>query len=205
MSLPRGRVGAALLMTYDRDLTPSDLARLQTQTSGETRRTQVPTVQKFTRTHHMMAQLTARGYSDSEVATMVGRTAQRVGDMRRNDPAFKELVSYYTEMAEEQMVDETIEFTGVVKDIARSAAEEIQDRLSDPVKRDKIPIGELRMLMGDALSRTVLPVKSAEHAIRPPVNITFNVGDKDISQIKPRDEGEIIDLDSEEVKDDNSG
>lgn len=202
LPLPNGRAGAQLLMTQTRALTPGDLLILATtQKSGEKRHNPAPSLQVLRATHHQAARLIARGLTYAQVATEVGRTAQRISDLMR-DPTFKELVTYYETQLEELTTDDSIEFTGIVKDIARLSAEEIQDRLSDDTKRAQIPIGELRQLMGDALTRTVLPPKTAVPVTAAPVKITFNMGNRDLRfhQGNNSDTTDVIEADAETLE-----
>lgn len=199
LPLPAGRQGVQLLMTHERDLTQGDLLLLATQPKKE-RHVPAPTLQVIRATHHRAARLIARGLSYVEVAREVGRTSQRISDLMK-DPTFQELVRYYQTQIEEAEVEEGVEFSGIVKDVARLALEEIQERLDDPTKRAQIPIGELRQLMGDALSRTVLPQKTATPVQTVPVAITFNMGNRDL-RFHQGNDPDIIDVD--EAKDDAS-
>jgi transcriptional regulator with XRE-family HTH domain len=193
--LPNGRTGTMLLMSAKRELTQGDLLLLATQPKAD-RSTPAPSIQVLRATHHQAARLIARGLSYQQVAREVGRTAQRISDLMR-DPTFRELVSYYESQLEELTTEDSIEFSGIVKDIARLSAEEIQVRLDDPVQRSQIPIGELRQLMGDALSRTVLPQKTAQPIQHAPVEITFNMGNRDLRYHNP-DGADIIEAEADE-------
>jgi transcriptional regulator with XRE-family HTH domain len=194
--LPQGRTGTLLLMSATRELTQGDLLLLATQPKGA-RSTPAPSIQVLRATHHQAARLIARGLSYQQVAREVGRTAQRISDLMR-DPTFRELVSYYETQLEELTTEDSVEFSGIVKDIARLSAEEIQVRLDDPVQRSQIPIGELRQLMGDALSRTVLPQKTAQPIQTAPVEITFNMGNRDLRYHNPND-ADIIEAEADEM------
>lgn len=196
LPLPNGRQGTTLLMTTRRELTQGDLLLLATQPKNE-RHSPAPTIQVLRATHHRAARLIARGLSYSEVAREVGRTSQRISDLMR-DPTFCELVTYYEKQIEELEVEEAAEFSGIAKDIARLSAEEIQARLDDPKARAAIPIGELRQLMGDALSRTVLPQKTAQAIQTQPVKITFNMGNRDLRYHQPK-EGDILEADEQDA------
>jgi hypothetical protein len=198
LPLPNGRQGVQLLMTRTRDLTQGDLLLLATQPAPE-RRSPAPTIQVLRATHHQAARLIARGLSYQQVAREVGRTSQRISDLMR-DPTFQELVVYYEKQVEETVLEESIEFGGIVKDVARLALEEIQERLDDPVKRSQIPVGELRQLAGDALSRTVLPQKTAVPVTQAPVKITFNMGNRDL-RFHDAERSDILDIDSNEQAD----
>src|SRR5215475_4085603 len=195
LPLPNGRTGVQLLMTKSRDLTQGDLLLLATQPKKE-RHVPAPTIQTLRATHHQAARLIARGLTYQQVAREVGRTAQRISDLMR-DPTFCELVVYYEKQVEEVVTEESIEFGGIVKDVARLALEEIQERLDDPVKRSQIPVGELRQLAGDALSRTVLPQKTAQPIVTAPVKITFNMGNRDL-RFHNNPDGDIIEAEADE-------
>lgn len=191
----RGRPGAVMMMTTKRELTASDVFKLATEGAGVPR-TAAPVIQKLRAVHHDAARHLASGKTIRETAALCGRTPQRISDLTI-DPAFQELMAYYHGQIDEINVDEAADFQSRLLAIAKDAAEEIQDRLEDDTKRAQIPFGELRQIMGDALSRTVAPQKVAQGNAVVPTHITFNMGTKDIRPEAKEIEAPVIDQKTE--------
>lgn len=181
----RGRPGAVLLMTVERALTSADIERLRM--GQDLPKVSQPMLKKLRSSHHEAARLLTQGHSVSEVALITGYTAQRVTDLHTKDPAFMNLVQWYKNQMDDIAIDAANRMQKKLVDIAELAADEIQDRLEDDDKREKMPISELRQLMGDTLDRSIAPHKTAQVIQQPPVRITFNMGNRDI---RPK-EGEV--------------
>lgn len=162
--------GAALEVT--RELTQGDFDKPRATGAN------VPALQRISHRHKTAARAIAAGIRPLDVANMVGYTPQRISDMINNDPAFQNLVAEYAARIESAAFDETVAFQAKLLVIANETADEIVERLEDDDKRTKIPMSELRNLMGDALSRTVAPPKQTQPATVAPTKIIFNVGDK---------------------------
>lgn len=189
----RGRPGAVMSMTTKRELGVADIFRLATEGAGVPR-TAAPIIQRLRAVHHDAARHLASGKTIRETAALCGRTPQRISDLTV-DPAFQELMAYYHAQIDERATDDAADFQAVLINIAKEAAEEIQDRFDDPVKRAAIPFSELRAVMGDALSRTVAPQKQAAVGQVAPTHITFNMGTRDISPRDPKQvEAPVIDI-----------
>jgi|SRR5579864_3249347 len=183
----RGRPGLTLLMSVKRELTGEDLLRLGME---DTPRVGPPVLQRLRASHHAAARYLANGKTIRETAFLVGRTPQRIGDLTR-DPTFQELMAYYQTQRTEVDIQTQTRIQAELIEIAELSRDEILDRLEDPKKRAEIPTGELRQLMGDALTRTIAPPKVAQTNVAVPTQITFNVGTRDI---RPKDaDPKIID------------
>lgn len=178
----RGRAGKILDFEIERELTHEDLMRLVLE--GKKQRGSVSVLQRLKATHLMAARLIAQGLSATEVALQVGRTPQRIRDLC-SDPTFMNEVAIYQNQIASAGIDETIEMQGVLKDVGRTALEELQDRLDDPKKLALIPESELRHIAAMTLDRTIAPPKTAQPIVSTPTHITFNMGNRDI---RPRDE-----------------
>lgn len=177
----RGRPGTVLLMEVERELTASDIERLALDpTIG---RIGPPTIQRWRDRHHRVAILLASGKTVTETAQLCGLTPQRVGDLERTDPAFRELIENYRGQVTDSMLDEAQEFQGRWRDIGRGALGEIQDRLDDPNTRAKMSIEELRRLAADSSDRTVAPTKTAQPVVTSPTKITFNMGPRKLTPV----------------------
>lgn len=184
----RGRPGAAILMTVERELVASDIFRLamgQGPNGDPAPRKAPPMLQRLKASHHTAARLLAAGLTVKEVAARVGRTPQRIGDMERTDPAFQNLIGYYRAMITETEVEDAREMQGMFRGIGLDALDEIRERLDDPVKRAEIPIGELRQLASTAADRTDAPNKVAQQGIVTPAKITIKLGPRDLRPKEP--------------------
>ncbi len=189
----RGRPGLTLLMSVERELTAVDLVALST---GETYapRQAPPVIQKLRSVHHSVAIALASGKTVQEAAYLVGYTPQRVSDLATKDPTFQHLVSTYRSQLIDNSMSESTRAQIKLLDISDLALEEIRERLENDVKREQMPLGELRQLAAMGLDRTVAPPKTAQPVTIVPTKITFNMGTRDLS---PKLEGTVIDLDEE--------
>src|SRR5215469_2745692 len=173
----RGRPGMTLLMTVRRELTHEDVMRLATQGKAKVA---APMIQRLRASHHRAAREIAQGKDANEVATLVGRTPQRIRDLMK-DPAFTNLVTYYHEQYTETTIDQAQTLQETWIDIAQLATDEIIDRLEDPSTLKTIPVAELRQLATTGSDRTVAPPLQATPVAQPPITVTFNMG---LNQLK---------------------
>lgn len=184
----RGRPGIPIFMQVERDLTPEDLRLLEIGVDDDGNplpKKAPPMLQRLKASHHTAARLLAAGLSVKEVATKVGRTPQRIGDMQRTDPAFQDLIAYYESMIEETDLEEIREMQGMFRGIGLDALDEVRERLDDPKRRAEIPMSELRMLATAAADRTDAPVKVAQPVQTTPQKITIRLGPRDIEPKEP--------------------
>lgn len=168
-------------MSVTRQLTKEDILRLALEPKVKVG---APVLQKLRASHHRAALELARGKDAIEVATIVGRTPQRIRDLLK-DPAFNNLVAYYQDQIIETVVDQAQDVQEAWVDIVQVAQAEILDRLEDPAKLAGIPIGELRQLATAGSDRTVAPPKQATPMINAPEKVTFDIGDKKIIDVTP--------------------
>jgi len=109
-----------------RELQKSDLDLLG---SGETSSV-APPLKKLRQSHHQIAQLLADGVRPVEVSAIVGISQSRISILKA-DPAFSELLAYYSEQKKEVYLS----VHERLKSFALDVLEELQDRLeSDPEK-----------------------------------------------------------------------
>lgn len=188
----RGRPGATLLLSIERDLNRSDLARLAIGRENP-RLSPAPMLKRLRAVHHLMARHLAAGRSVTEVALMVSYTAQRVGDLTR-DPNFQNLMAIYGEQIADSQFSKIEKFKALQEDIADMAGEELVRRLEDPATLKQLSTSELRQLSGDALNRVGLPVQTAQPPQAQPVKITFSMGGRGLRDVTPPKE---IEHDSE--------
>lgn len=187
----RGAVrGLPLILEVERELTAEDIVSLAVEGA---RPVAPPALQQIRAVHHAAARFCAQGLSDVEVALRVGRTPQRIRDLKL-DPAFKNLVSVYAASVEDKAFEDGERLRGKLVDAAEIAIDEITERLESPAQRSRIPVGELRQIATMGLDRTVAPPKTAVPATSVPQNITFNIGTKDL---RPGDDTKLIEQEPE--------
>lgn len=185
----QGRIALPLSLSIERELNQSDLFRLATE---PVERSSPPSLQRLKTIHHIAARLLATGQSCSEVALVVNRTPQRIRDLQ-SDPAFAELVEYYSNQIADSVLDDSARIQKKLLVIVETTADAIIDRISDDEGLAQIGIGELRQLMGSAADRTVAPPKQAQSAIALPQQITFNIGGQTQPNRLPGDIAKLID------------
>ena len=173
-----------------------DLLKLATDENEGRRLAPQPVLKRLRSSHHAAAQYLVAGRTIRETAALVGRTPQSISDLSRNDPAFQELMAYYSDQRTETQISDTQRVQAKLLDIAELATDEISDRLEDPAKLATIPVGELRQIAALGLDRTVAPPKTAVPAQVVPTHITFNMGTRDL---RPKDD-EILTISNDEVK-----
>lgn len=137
--------GAAV--EYLRDLNEADLAALATPARKET--AALP-LRQMRRAHHMLAKLIADGVKHVEAASITGYSPSRISVLVR-DPAFSELVSYYSSQAEVAYLD----VHNRLATLGMSTVEELQERLE--ASPEEFSNKELRELAEFALDRSVTP------------------------------------------------
>lgn len=111
--------------TVVRALTPADIPALLGSSGAETR--EVQPVRKLAHAHHQLAQLLAKGASQSEAALLTGYSPAYVCNLAGHDPAFRELVEAYRGEREALWVDALER----MKVLGLTALDEIQARLAD--------------------------------------------------------------------------
>lgn len=189
----RGRPAVVFMMEIERELTARDIFDLGTGVMDNALKSP-PVIQRLREIHHAAARAVASGKTPTEVAIMVGRTPQRIGDLCR-DPAFKELVAYYNTQIEEVEITDAARARLDYTDINDLARAEIIKRLEAPEKINEIPVDELRRLMTDTGDRTHSPPKTATPTVNIPTRITFNMGVRDI---RPKDNDVPLIIEHEE-------
>jgi hypothetical protein len=143
----RGRKAAPLAIEVLRELNVQDLDLIQNppKVGVETR-----PLARLRHTHHMLARLLAEGRKNEECSLITGYSPSRISILQ-HDPAFKELVAYYSDQTKEVYlnVHERLASVGM------AAVEEIQERLE--VSPKEFANRELMELAEMALDRSVTP------------------------------------------------
>ncbi len=193
LPLTSGRIAVPLLFIVERELNAEDLFRLE---SEPMEKTAPPTLQKLKAVHHTAARLMALGKSAVEIGVACNRTPQRIRDLQ-NDPAFMELVTFYTTMAQDEFLDDAMRINRKLIQAGETAVDELLERVNDEDKLANIPTSELRQIASFALDRSTNPPKSAQPAVLPPQTITFNIGGAAKPQAPSAPKPEVIDLEVE--------
>lgn len=160
-----------LLIETGRELTEDDIHALELAPTNV-----IFPIKHVRAIHHRQAQLVALGRPDNEIAAIVGTSVGRIRDLRTN-PAFADLVSYYTEQQLEVDFETHLRVQGKIVDILELTVNEIGDRLEDEGQIKRIPIGQLRQLAEFAADRTIAPPRATQQgSTTPPTKIELNFG-----------------------------
>lgn len=143
----RGRRAAPLLMEYVRDLGAEDKEGIENppaynRPGGE--------IVRIRQSHHLAARFLAEGKRPGEVSQLTGYSISRLSVLQ-GDPAFLELVEYYSDQVKEAYVDVHTRLAT----LGMSAIDEIQERLEEKpeafTRRELLDIAEM------ALDRSLTP------------------------------------------------
>lgn len=179
----RGRPGLTLMMITERQLTVNDLFEIQL--TDDDNRIASPVLKRLRASHHTAARLIAEGRTAIEVAHIVNRTPQNIRDLARNDPAFRDLVSYYHNQLEDVGMEDSKRIQSKLRLLAEAATDELLERFDDDGKRAAMSTDVVNRVAQMGLDRTDAPPKTAQPIVSTPTRITFNIGTKNI---KPPDE-----------------
>lgn len=93
---------------------------------AEERGTKSPLIRRLSQRHHALARLLATGMPQGEAALCAGYSISRVSILSA-DPSFKELVTFYKEAKDEQVLEMQERISGLSAD----ALEELRERLEE--------------------------------------------------------------------------
>lgn len=129
LSLSRRPKKETLQADILRPLTEEDLVKVSVDVGKPL---PVKTLQELKQSHHMLARVMASGVyrGDAEVATITGFSVQRI-TMLKNDPAFAELLAYYSDMEEEQHTLATANMHTRLAALGFDAIETLHNKLHD--------------------------------------------------------------------------
>lgn len=94
------------------------------------------TLQKIRQSHHSMARMIAMGKNNIEVSETLGVSPGRVSQLKA-DPAFQELISYYTTMTDQVYVDVAERIAGFTTDAMEVLHERIRET-PEQVKNEEL-------------------------------------------------------------------
>jgi hypothetical protein len=137
-----GRARKPVEATVVRELDATDLVLLD-----EEKGSRAPPIKRLSERHHALARMLAGGMGSGEAAIVCGYAPSRVSILL-DDPAFRELLSFYREDVTAQYRDLHQRLSGLALD----AAEEIASRLED--EPEKIAIGQLLEITKMGADRT---------------------------------------------------
>lgn len=132
---------------FDRELSEDDLPALHSPPA-------VPaaSLEKLRHVHHEAAKLLANGNKDIDVALVVGMTPARIWQLKQ-DPAFQELLSFYSEQKEAVFADALEQ----LKNLGLTALQEIQERLVE--RPESFSLREVLDVMKESFDRSAAPSK----------------------------------------------
>lgn len=163
--------GTAASIAYTRDLGESDLDCILNPAQGAS---STPAVKRLRASHHALARMLAEGHKPQMCAAVTGYSPSRISILQ-NDPAFAELIVYYSGQVAETFIDAQKRLA----ELGIDAIEELQERLDETPeefsKKDLMALVELTM------DRSVAPSKRSAAAgagagsgiVLPTINITF--------------------------------
>jgi hypothetical protein len=175
------RTAEPLQVEVIRELTSDDLPSLRTGHSPAPRSLAV-----IRHSHHQLAQLLARGTSQTDAALITGYSPAYISVMK-DDPAFAELLTHYSSVSEEKFAD----VLERMRSMGLSTLDELQNRLE--LESENWSVRELMELAELLLIKPMkapdrgainLPVGSAPGGVQVQVNF--------VTAAPPSNEGSII-------------
>lgn len=157
-----GRAAKALSAEAVRPLTEADLALLATE-----RGIKATHVQRISARHHALARCLASGMSVNDACAVTSYTPSRVSILK-SDPAFEELIAFYTRAKGEPVLDLQDRFTALAID----ATTELQERLEltpETVSTDQLM---------DVVKLTADRTGHGPQSKTTNVNVNVNLGDR---------------------------
>lgn len=150
-----GRASKPMSAVQVRELDACDIALLQEEKGAK-----AAPLKRLSERHHALARCLASGsMSDSEAAVTCGYVLSRVSILKE-DPAFKELLSFYRQDVHSKYLD----MHGVLAGLSLDAAMELRERLETDMEADekKISVGQLMELTKLGADRTGFGPQSSQ-------------------------------------------
>jgi hypothetical protein len=139
----KGRRPAPIVYGPPRALSETDIASMWDRQADGAKG--IPRIKTLRYNHHMLAKAVASGKSLLECSQLTGLTGSRISDLK-NDPAFQELVSFYSEELHEVYVDVHQRMAA----FGTSVLEELTERFeAEPEKFTKRELMDLFTTMAD--------------------------------------------------------
>ena len=185
----KGRKLSALELEILGPIEPQDLIARE---EGGLPTSEAPTIAKLRGIHHEIAQLLAKGLSETEVSAITSYSLSRISILKR-DPSFKDLVAFYQKQKTEQFADVQKRLATLSLD----AIGEIQERLAE--KPDSISTSQLIELSKVTLDRAgYSPVAKSQN-----ISVSMSAEElRELRQAANRGDVEVVpSFDKLEVKD----
>lgn len=138
----RGRAPVHLSAKFVRELEEADLQLLSVEKGSG-----APAIKRLSERHHALARALASGCGPGEAALMCGYALSRVSILQ-DDPAFKELLVFYSEEKDRAFRSVQDKLAGIASD----ALDELQTRIED--EPEKLSVGQLMQLITLGADRT---------------------------------------------------
>lgn len=148
---------------YVRDLTAADLSDI-----GASPNAVVRPLARIRNTHHQLAKLLAEGRKQVECAAITGY-AQSTISILLHDPAFQELLAYYTTQKEAVYLD----VHQRLAQLGLTAVEELQERLE--LSPEKFSNEMLNKIMESTMDRSVAPARGSPQGAGGGTNVAVTV------------------------------
>lgn len=145
----KGRAAVPVVAEVVRELERTDMVLLATEKGSAP-----SAIKRLTERHHALARNIANGMAPGEAALVQGYSASRVSILQ-NDPAFKELLSFYREDAARPYRDLHNRLSGIALDATEELAARLEEDMQvEEVKDKKVSIGQLMELAKLGADRT---------------------------------------------------
>lgn len=155
----KGRRPAPIVYGPPRALSEADIASMWDRQADGAKG--IPRIKTLRYNHHMLAKAVASGKTLLECSQLTGLTGSRISDLK-NDPAFQELVSFYSEELHEVYVDVHQRMAA----LGTSVLEELTERFeAEPEKFTKRELLELFTTMADRSIATAKGGPNPQQAI----------------------------------------
>lgn len=155
----KGRRPAPIVYGPPRALSEADIASMWDRQSDGAKG--IPRIKTLRYNHHMLAKAVASGKSLIECSQLTGLTGSRISDLK-NDPAFQELVSFYSDELHEVYVDVHQRMAA----LGTSVLEELTERFeAEPEKFTKRELMDLFTTVADRSIPTAKGGPSPQQAI----------------------------------------
>lgn len=153
------------------DSLPGLGARTRSRLQGHGAQAEKVSVIRLKAAHHRLASLIAAGLSNQEVGALTGYAPNYIRDLHGFNPAFQELVAYYTTRHEQELLDVRAKQAR----LGELAIDELTDRLTE--LPDSFTNNELLAVVESATNRPRAVELAAKHPLGPlqpaAVNIQF--------------------------------
>jgi hypothetical protein len=176
----RGRAARPPVATLGRELTPADIALLETE-----RGTKAPRIAKLRESHHALARALARGLRPAEAALTTGYSASRISILQA-DPAFQELLAFYRENETEGMAD----FRAYLAAMGIDSAEELHERLIE--NPDSFSIDQLQDMIKLTADRTGHGPKQTTVNVNVDLSARLQAARRRVAEMPPLIEGTVV-------------